>query len=130
MATAAGAGVMAYVGATGAGYATSTAVALAVLAAGATYVAEEQQKKQMEDMRNQQQIQLGMTGTPFEKTTPQEKADIAELDVGEDEGKKAKRKRGKAAFKIELSKEARKKAEAQAEQGIQVSRPEDVGVQL
>ena len=119
---------MAYAGAAGAGYAASTAVALAVVAAGATAIAEDQRQQELADMESQQ-VQLGDQAAIFDKGAAQDKADLADLKVGEDDSK-GKRKRGKAAFKIELDKAQKDKAEAQAGQGAQVSRPDQVGVQL
>jgi hypothetical protein len=77
-------------------------------------------------------VNVGDNANQIDKTSMQKDAELGKLQLGEDEMDKAKRKKGKAAFKVALSEEAKKKRDAGGEPatGVQVAKPEDVGAQL
>lgn len=78
-----------------------------------------------------QQIQLGESATPIDKTALQKDSELGRLDLGEDEMDKKKRKKGKAAFKIALDEKAKAKDDTgQPATGVQVAKPEATGAQL
>ena len=125
MATAIIAGIAMYGAAAGAGVAVTTAVALGAAAAAATMLMEQAMTP---DAPSQAAVSIGDKGTPIDKTRMQEEAEVGKLKLGEDD-KKKKRKRGKAAFKIELDKQADAAGEG-GDTGVQVAKPKDLGVQL
>ena len=55
-------------------------------------------------MRPDKPDQPGQFATPIDKTQLQKEAEIGKLQLGEAAEKKRKRRKGKAAFKIELDK--------------------------
>ena len=77
-------------------------------------------------------IEIGQTANPIDKTSMQKDSELGKLQLGEDEMDKSKRKKGKAAFKIALAEDAKKKEGAGGEPatGVQVAKPEAVGAQL
>lgn len=83
------------------------------------------------EMPEQAPIQIGDTANPIDKTRLQEDSELGKLSLGEDEMDKKKRKKGKAAFKIALAEDEKKKGESGApETGVQVVKPEQTGAQL
>lgn len=78
------------------------------------------------------QVQIGDTASPIDKTAMQQDAELGKLELGEDEMGKKKRKKGKAAFKIALAEEDKKKKEdtGSPQTGVQVAKPEALGAQL
>lgn len=83
------------------------------------------------DIPGAEPIMLGASANPIDKTTIQSNSELGKLQLGEDEMDKAKRKKGKAAFKIALADDANKKDTGGDQQtGVQVAKPEDVGAQL
>lgn len=127
MATAIIAGIAAFSAAGGVA-AGATAIALGVAATAATMLMEKAMTPDEPD--TQAAVQLGDKGTPIDKTQAQEQADVGKLKLGEDD-KKGKRKKGKAAFKIELDKKkAEGESDSAADTGVQVKAPKETGVQL
>lgn len=118
------AGIAAFSAAGGAA-AGATAIALGAAAAAGTMLLESALAP---DAPEQQPVQLGTTATPIDKSQGQEQADAAKLKVGEEEDVKKKRKKGKAAFKVELDKQD--SGEEPAATGVQVDVPKETGVQL
>jgi len=111
------------VGLAATGFGAPIAIGLGIAAAGMTMLAE----KEMASGPDEKPVTLGDRGTPIDKTQAQEKAEVGKLKLGEDD-KKKKRKKGKAAFKIELDKQ---KAEGGDEgTGVQVTAPKSTGIQL
>jgi len=77
-------------------------------------------------------IEIGNTANPIDKTSMQNDSELGKLQLGEEEMDKAKRKKGKAAFKIALAEDEKKKEGAGGESatGVQVAKPDAVGAQL
>jgi len=76
-------------------------------------------------------VNIGDRANPIDKTTMQKDSELGKLQLGEDEMDKSKRKKGKAAFKIALADEQKKKdTGGESSVGVQVAKPEAVGAQL
>lgn len=77
-------------------------------------------------------IDMNSNANPIDKTSMQKDAELGKLQLGEDEMDKRKRKKGKAAFKIALAEEEKKKSGdgAEPKTGVQVAKPEATGAQL
>jgi len=124
-----GAGIAAYTAAAGAGITAAGAIAIGVAATAASMLLE--QGMAMHGKEGAKAIDdsgADMKGTPIDKTKMQEESELGKLQLGED-NKKDKRKRGKAAFKIDLDKEKQSTGET-PQTGVQVNIPSGSGVQL
>lgn len=124
MATAVMAGIAAYGALAGTTIAVNTAIALSVAAAAAAAIAEKAMAPDAPD----QTTSVESNAQQIDKTALQQEGKVGELQLGATAKEKAERKRGKAAFKIELDK---KDQEVQPSEsgGVQVKKS-DLGVQL
>jgi hypothetical protein len=127
MATAIIAGIAAYGAAAGSATFAAYAVAIGVAAAAGTVMMEQMMKPDAPDTPGA--VQLGDKGTPIDKSTAQQDAEVGKLKLGEADDKK-KRKKGKAAYKVELDEKKKAEGDTGAATGVQVQAPKDVGVQL
>lgn len=114
-------------GAAGGVAAGGTAIAIGAAAAAGSMLLEQALAPDAPDAKAP--VQIGDKGTPIDKSAMQKEADVGKLKLGEDD-KKNKRKKGKAAFKIELDKKAKEGGEQAVSQGVQVKAPKETGVQL
>jgi hypothetical protein len=129
MATAIIAGIAAFSAAGGVA-AGMTAVAWGAAAAAGSMILEQAMTPDMDMDTSEQAVSLDSRGTPIDKSTVQKESDLGKLKLGEDD-KKKKRKKGKAAFKIEL--DEKKQADTAATEsnvGVQTNTPEQQGIQL
>lgn len=133
MASAIMAGIAVYGAASGAvvaGVTISAAGAAAIGAAAALgMMAMENSMRPDSPSESSKPVSIGDKAQPIDKTRIQEEADVGKLKLGEDDAK-AKRKKGKAAFKIELDKKAAESGDTGPNTGVQVAAPKDLGVQL
>lgn len=127
MATAIVAGIAAF-GAVAGSVTTATAVGIGLVAAGAVAAADHFLTPDQPDYK-EQQVQLGDSAQHIDKGAMQMEAEEGRLNLGEDATKKKKRAKGKAAFKIDLDTKDLKASGGDGT-GIQVKKPEQLGVQL
>jgi len=105
------------------------AAVAAVAAAGATYAVEQSMKPDTQGVSSQV-VTLGDKGTAIDKSALQQQGDAAKLALGEDAKDKAKRKKGKAGFKIALDQAAAETTDKPIETGLTVKNDKSLGVQL
>lgn len=126
MATAVLVGVSAFSAAGGVA-AGASAVAWGVAAAAGMAMLEQAMQPDLDT--TQQPVSLGSQGQAIDKTSMQREAELGKLKLGEDDAAEG-RKKGKAAFKIELDEQQKAEGAEAPAQGVQVQSPEQQGVQI